>query len=76
MHRSLDDFQQKKLNESKRSCVNSIASCMPRSLNDFQERKAEEIYQRLRQQRKELEEEWQRKEKRRSEIRTTAKVGC
>ncbi|CAL8465412.1 g4948 [Coccomyxa elongata] len=44
------------------------------SLDDFQERKAEEIYQRLRQQRKELEEEWQRKGKRRTEMRTAAKA--
>jgi hypothetical protein len=43
-------------------------------LDDFQERKFEEIYRNLRQQRKELEDEWMRKESKRTEIRTVAKV--
>ena len=45
------------------------------SLYDFEARKADEIYQSLRQRRQQQREKWQRKERRRAELRSTAKVG-
>ena len=47
---------------------------MRSSLDDFEARKAQEIYQSLQQRRRQQRDEWESRERRRAEMRATAKV--
>ena len=51
-----------------------VAMHVHSSLDDFEARKAEDIYQSLRQRRRQQREEWARRERRRAETRASAKV--
>ena len=51
-----------------------VAMPVHSSLDDFEARKAEDIYQSLRQRRRQQREEWAGRERRRAETRASAKV--